>query len=273
MKPIWHGTVSFGLVSIPVNLYSAINTETYDFDMLHAKCHHHITYERWCPHCKKKVPWQSIVKGIKKADGSYFIITKENLEALKPTKTDSISIVEFVPASEINPLYLEKHYYLAPKKTDEKAFFLFKQALATTDKVAIGQFVMRNKEYVCAITPYKDAFILNTLNYAYEIRDMKNIKELQKIPKVNTAELSLAKELIKKLTKKKFDLSKFKDTFIQQLKKAIASAKKTKKGRATKIKVTRKPKKEKALVSMLKQSLKKPSRSKPTGATAYAKKK
>lgn len=275
MKAVWHGTISFGLVSIPINLFSAINPHTYDFEMLHAECHHKISYQYWCDHCDKKVAWQSIVKGLKKQNGTYFIITKAKMLQLKPGKTDSINIVEFVETSQISPLYLQSHYYLAPQKSGDKAFFLFKQALVESNKAAIGQFVMRNKEYICAITPYKDAFLLNTLNYEYEIRDMKAIVALEKKPKISTEEVTLAKKLIAQLTKKTFVLSQFKDTFIQRLKKAAAQAKTTKKTPAKKSSPIKPVKEKNTLVSMLKKSLekKKVEKNKPTGPTVHAKKK
>ena len=172
MKSIWKGSISFGLVTIPVRLYSAVQEHVLGFKMLHNKCHTPITMKRWCDHCKKEVAWDDIVKGLKLEDGSYFILTQEKLKELKPTTTDAISIVEFVDASQIQAIYLEHHYYLGPEKSGENAFFLFKKALEDSGKVAIGTFVMRDKEYACVINPYSKTLLLTTLNYAYEIRDI-----------------------------------------------------------------------------------------------------
>ena len=229
MKSIWKGTISFGLVSIPVRLYSAIQEHVLGFKMLHAKCHTPITYQRWCSHCKKEVPWSDIVKGLKLEDGSYAILTQEKIKELRPEKSNAITIVEFVSASQIEPIYLEHHYYLGPEKAGEASFYLFKKALEKSGKVAIGTFVMRDKEYACVINPHANTMLLSTLNYAYEIRDLKEVPNLEKEPKqISAAELKLAEQLIDQITVKKFNLAQFKDTFAEQLKAAIKKSKKEK---------------------------------------------
>lgn len=262
MKSIWKGSISFGLVSIRVRLYSAVREHAIGFKLLHAKCHEPIVYERWCPHCKKKVEWSDIVKGLKLEDGSYFILTQEKLKELKPAKTDSIDIVEFVDASQIQAIYLEHHYYMGPESASEKAFFLFKKALQESGKVAIGTFVMRDKQYACVINPYEQTMLLTTLNYAYEIRPLKEVPFIGAQAKINPAELKLANQLIDKLTVKKFDLSQFKDTFAQQLKEAIKKGKKAKPSKAKKEKEVAIPRKrkEEPLLSHLRASLIAPGR-------------
>jgi len=222
MKAIWKGSLSFGLVNIPIKLYSATEQKTLGFNMLCGTCNSLIKYKRWCPHCKKEVTWDNIVKGIEKKDGKFFILTKEKIEALKPEKTDTIDIVEFVDKGMIAPIYFNNHYYAAPKKADEKSYFLLQKALSSGATYAIGRFVMREKEYVCAIEAYKNGLLLTTLNYDYEIRDIDKIGTLAKrAPKLDKKELALARELINKMSKKKFDISKFKDTFAQTLKKML----------------------------------------------------
>lgn len=228
MKTVWKGSLNFGLVSINVELYSAVQHHAVGFTLLHEKCHTPITYQRWCAHCKKEVSWEKIEKGIQLSDGNYFIISKENLKKLKPEKTDSIAIVEFVDTRAIDPILYAEHYYIVPSKTPYNAFFLFIKALDELDRVAIGQFVLRDKEYVCVLRPYKGALLLTTLNYGYEIRALPLLKEL-KAPKISSKELQLAEELIKKLSKKTFNIDQFKDTFITKLKAHIRAAKKGKK--------------------------------------------
>ncbi len=239
MKSIWKGSISFGLVSIPVRLYSAIKEHALSFKMLHDKCHTPITYQRWCPQCKKEVAWNNVVKGYKLEDGSYAVLTQEKLSELRPQTTDTITIVEFVATSAIEPIYLEHHFYLGPEKTGEKSFNLFKKALQDSRKVAIGTFVMREKEYACMINSYGDAMLLSTLNYSYEIRDVSEVPNLGAAKKISPAEITLAKQLIDKLTVKKFNLAQFKDTFAEQLKAALKKSKKEK------IMSTKKKKKEK----------------------------
>ena len=273
MKSIWKGNISFGLVTIPVRLYSAVQEHTFGFTLLHNKCHTPITYKRWCDHCKKEVPWADVVKGLKQENGTYAILTQEKLKALKPKTTDAISIVEFVNATQIEPIYLEHHYYLGPEKAGEKSFYLFKKALEQSGKVAIGTFVMREKQYVCVINPYDTTMLLTTLNYAYEIRPVADVPNLKEAPKkLEPEQLRLAQDLINALTKKKFDLSQFKDTFAQELKAALKASKKEKvsnKKKEKNIPLMKKKKNESSLMTALRASLKAPGKN---SQIAYAKK-
>jgi DNA end-binding protein Ku len=224
MRAIWKGTLSFGLVTIFVEVYSAIQEHTLGFKLLHGVCHTPINYQRWCSHCNKLVDWADIVKGIKLDDGTYFILTPENLKKLKPEKTDTIEIIEFVDALAIDPIYYDDHYYVAPAKTSDKAYFLFTAALAHLNKVAIGKFVFKDKEYVGAIQPYMNGLLLTTLNYEYEIRPLQKLEELSPPEHMEARELKLAEQLITKLSKKKFDMSRFKDTFAEKLTEKIKKA-------------------------------------------------
>ncbi len=270
MKTIWKGSLSFGLVTIPIRLYSAIQEHAISFTLLCKKCHMPITYERWCKGCNKEVAWQDVVKGLRLEDGSYFILTQEKLRALKPETTDTISIVEFVSATQIQPIYLEHHYYLAPDKENEQAFFLFKKALEVSGKVAIGTFVMRDKQYACVINPYEKIMLLSTLNYSYEIRDINEVPYAKNVPKkLESAELKLAAQLIDQLTAKKFNLAQFKDTFAQQLKAAIKKGKREKgvSRKRTGPAVEKKKEKNKTLIANLRASLIAPGRG---GEVAHA---
>lgn len=270
MKAIWKGSISFGLVSIQVRLYAAIQEHVLGFKLLCKKCHMPIVYERWCKKCNKPVAWQDVVKGIKQPDGSYIILTQEKIKELKPETTDRIDIVSFVDADEIAPIYLEHHYYLGPEDKDEKSFFLFKRALEKSHKVAIGTFVMRDKQYVCVINPYETTMLLTTLNYAYEIRPVADVPQLpKKAPEMSTAELSLANQLINKLTVKKFNLAQFKDTFVEQLKAAIKKGKREKSSKklTKRVSLNKKSKKESSIANVLRASLQAPGRQ---GEVAHA---
>jgi DNA end-binding protein Ku len=272
MKSIWKGSLSFGLVTIPVRLYSAVQEHAIGFTLLHNKCQTPIFYKRWCAHCKKEVAWVDVVKGLQQ-NGSYAILTQEKLKALKPKTTDTIAIIEFVNADQIEPVYLEHHYYVGPEKAGEKSFYLFQAALEKSGKVAIGSFVMREKQYVCVINPYENTMLLTTLNYAYEIRSLAEVPNLKQQPqKLSASELKLAQDLIAALTKKKFDLTKFKDTFAQELKAALKSAKKEKvikKKKEKEVASAKKQKEESSLMTALRASLKAPGKN---SQMAYAKK-
>lgn len=217
MKAIWAGEINFGLVSIPIKLYSAVESKV-NFRLIDKKTKTPIEYKRWNPKTNKEVPWRDIVRGLEIKKGEYIVITKEEINKLKPKKTNNIEIIQFVDSSQIDPIYFQKHYYAVPVKKKEKPYFLFKKILQDTAKVAIGKFVMREKEYICAISPYKKGLVVTRLNYAYEIRDISNLEELKNPPKLSEAELKLAKQLINQLYEEEFDISKFKDTFIDKLK-------------------------------------------------------
>lgn len=272
VKSIWNGSIVFGLVSISVRLYSAIKEHVLGFTLLCKKCHTPIRYERWCRNCHKQVAWADVVKGLKLENGEYFIITQEKLQELKPKTTETIEISEFVPLSEIKPIYIEKHYYIGPSKAGERSYYLFKKALEETKKVAIGRLIMRDKEYVVAIMPYGNGLLLNTLNYAHEIRDIGYIKELRSdTQKLSAQELKLAEQLINQLTHKTFNLEKYKDTFVQELLKEIKkSTKRTLKPGKIRASAEKKigKKKETNLIESLKASLIAPSRSEQPSAHA-----
>jgi len=253
MKIIWKGSIAFGLVSIPIRLYSAVESHALGFTLLHETCKTPLEYRRWCPHCKKEVKWDQTVKGMKKPDGKYLVLSQETIKKLRPEKTEAIQIVEFVDADQVDVIYLDNHYYLSPGADADTPFALFMTALEKLSKVAIGRFVMRDKEYTCMIQPYKEYLLLTTLHYAYEIRGVEDLAFTKKV-KLQPTELKLAKEFIKKLSVKKFDMSQFKDTFAQEIKALLK-----KKGKAGVVKPkTVKPKRTKkpSLTSSLEESIK-----------------
>ena len=227
MKPSWKGSLTFGLVDINVELYSAIAPHIIGFKLLHSTCLKPITYHRWCAHCKKEVAWQEIEKGIQLKDGTFFVMTPANLKKLKPKRTENIAITEFVDTQSIDPILFNEHYYVAPSTVSYQhyAFFLFASAMADINKVAVGQFVMRDKEYVVAIRPYKNILLLTTLNYSYEVKKLAAVEDLKK-PKIDAKELKLAEQLIDSLATTTFDIKKYKDTFATELVKKISKLKK-----------------------------------------------
>jgi len=254
MKALWSGSLSFGLLNIPVHIYSAIAEHSFGFKLLCGTCHKNLKNLRWCDYCKKEVAWENTVKGFEKSKGSFVVMTQELIDRLKPEKVDVINIKEFVSQSDIEILYIRDHYYMLPSKKNDKAFYLFVAALKKSKKVAIGQFVFHEKEYVVAISFYKNMLLLNTLHYEHEIRsaELHETKAIQPTKQ----ELSLALLLIEKGTRKQFLLNKYKNTFIEKLKNALKKAKTIKK--TTKKRVTKEVKKsvkKESLVNSLKESL------------------
>ena len=250
MKTIWNGSISFGLVTIPVKLYSAVQPKSLKFKLLSKKDNSPIKYKRVSEKDGKEVKWEDIVKGYEISKGNYYTITKEELSKLKPEKSDLIEVLEFVNVDRIDPIYFNSHYYVAPEKEKEKSFFLFKNVLQTSGKAAIAKFVMHEKEHVCVIVSYKNGLLLTTLNYAYEIRDISEIEELKGSISLREEELKLAKTLIEQLTKEEFKISQFKDTFKEQLDEAIKNKEKGISRKSVSIKS------EPDLIKALRQSLK-----------------
>jgi DNA end-binding protein Ku len=256
MKSIWNGSLSFGLVSIPIRLYSVAQEHTLGFKMLCGTCNNPIAMRRWCQQCKKEVTWEHVVKGLEIKKGEYFVITKEVLKSLKPVKSTAINIHSFVDISLVDPVYFNTHYYAAPEDV-HKAYTLFQYALGTSNKVAIGSFVMRDREQVCMVQSYRHGLLMTTLYYEYEVRPVENIQVFQeKQPSVSSQELKLAQQLIGQLTQKTFDMSQYKDTFAQELKKMI---KQKKEGKIVHLEGTTKTKrvskKSESLMEVLKASL------------------
>lgn len=253
MKTIWKGSISFGLVNIPIKLYSAIEERGVKMRLLNKKDLSPIRYKRWSDKSGKEIAWEDIVKGVEVGEDEFIVISKAELEAMKPGGAKDVHIVEFVDAIQIDPIYFNSHYYIGPDKAKDKAFFLFREILEQTKKMAIGQFVMREKMYTCAIESYRQGLLLSTLNYGYEIKDISKIEELKEKPKISKQELALAKQLIDKITVKTFDINEFKDDFHESLMKII---KKKAKGQTIVIDKKEKPKVKEDLIAALKASLK-----------------
>lgn len=237
MKAIWKGSLTFGLVTIDVALLSAIKEHALGFTLLHEKCKKPIRYKRWCEHCNQEVLWDQVIKGLKIEKDHYIVLDKQTLQKFKPEKTNSLVINYFIPTAQIPLIYLNNHYYVTPINAHEHAFGLFAQALYKAQKSAIGSFVFKEKDHVCALTSYGSLMLLSTLHYAYEIRPVSPLKKSSP----SAQELKLAEHLIDALSQKDFDISRYKDTFVQKLLANIKKYKRTrllpapeKKGRNTK---------------------------------------
>lgn len=227
MRPIWSGSISFGLVNIPVKLLSAVQSEGLNFDMLSKKEMAPIRYARIDTKTGKEVPWEEIVKGYEYTKGKYVVITDEDFKSASPEKSNSIDIVQFVKEEEIDPVYYEKPYYLVPGKGAEKPYQLLLQALEESKTVGIAEFMLRNRAHMCAIKALNNVILLNQLRYQEEIREIPEV-EVPKKDKISPKEVQLAIKLIEQL-KEKFDPSAFKDTYVDELKKVIEAKAKGKK--------------------------------------------
>lgn len=224
MKAIWTGSIGFGLVNIPIKMYSAVEESTLDLDMLDKKDHSNIKFKRVNEQTGKEVAWENIVRGYY-LNNKYIILDKEDFEKASPEKTKHIEITQFVEESEIDSRYFEQPYYLEPEKTGVRAYALLRDALSKSQRAGVGIFVMHNREHLCIIKAIDDALVLNRIRFAQEIRHTKELKVPAAKPK--PAELKMAVDLVKKMTKK-FDIKKYKDEYSGKLLQIIKSKSKGK---------------------------------------------
>src|ERR1700759_8029 len=170
MRSIWKGSIGFGLVSIPVKLYSAVQTSSLDFDMLDSRDHARIRYMRVNEHTHKEVPYDKIVKGYKLND-DYVIVDDKDFEEAAPEKSKVIEIESFVDIADVNPMYYETSYYTEPDTKKNKAYSLLLQALKKSGKAGLGRFVLRTTESLCIIHPVEHVLVVTRIRFAQEIRD------------------------------------------------------------------------------------------------------
>jgi DNA end-binding protein Ku len=216
-RSIWRGAISFGLVNVPVKLYSAVSKKTVRFNQLHDADHARIQQKRVCSQDGEEVPYENIVKGFEIAPDRYVVITPEELDALDPAKTRAIDIQDFVDVSEIDPLYYEHPYYLLPDTGASKAYKLLLEALRETNKVAIARVVLRTKEYLVAIRPAGDVLTMETMLFADELIGAEGLDELPDADvKATERELSMARQLIEAQATE-FDPTKYRDEYRERV--------------------------------------------------------
>lgn len=250
MRAIWSGAISFGLINIPVKLFSATQDSSLNLDMLDERDHSNIKYKRVNESTGREVPFDKIVKGYE-YNGAYVVLEKEDFEIADAVKTKTIEILNFVKETEIDSVYYEQPYYLAPEKSGEKAYALLRDALKASGKVGVSSFVMRNKEALAILKPYDKAIVLNRLRFEEEIRGLEDLN-LPPVSKARAKEQQMATKLIDQLTEK-FSIAKYKDTYTAKLLKIIREKSKGKKHKKPKMKIVHT--KSDDLMEMLKASL------------------
>ncbi len=219
MRSIWTGALSFGLVNIPIRLYSATAGRGLELDMLHKKDLSPIRYARVCRADGKEIPYEDIVKGYEYQKGDYVILTDEDFKKANVEKTKAIEIESFVKSADIDPIYFEKPYYLEPDKGAEKAYALLRESLKKSKKIGIARFVLRNREHLAAIRPDGKVLVLEQMRFDDDIRPVDDLK-LPDAKKAGNKEIEIALALIDQLTEH-FDPKKYKDTYTAELKKVI----------------------------------------------------
>jgi DNA end-binding protein Ku len=233
MRSIWKGSIGFGLVSIPVKLYSAVQTSSLDLDMLDSRDHAHIKFMRVNENTKKEVPYEKIVKGYK-YDDDYVIVEDADFEAAAPEKSKVIEIENFVDIASVNPMFYETSYYTEPETKNNKAYALLLEALKKSGKAGLARFVLRSTESLCIVHPVKKAIVVTRIRFEQQIRDQDELKLNDKV-EISKKELDMGLALINQYAEK-LDLSKYKDEYHTELLKLIEAKAKGKRPTIKKLK-------------------------------------
>lgn len=253
MRAIWKGALSFGLVNIPVRMYTASREKEISFVLLHKKDNSEIRYARICKAEEKEVPWNEIVKGYEYKKGSFVVFEEEDFAKANLKKTKTIEIISFIEETEIDPIYYVKPYFLEPDKNADNAYSLLREALEKSKKVGLAKYVIHNREHIAVVKVHEDIIILNELRYQNELVVANDLKIPSK-SKANAKEIGIAIQLINHLTTH-FKPEKYHDTYIEEIKKMIQ---KKSKGRPIHPKAQEpKPTKVHDIMSLLKASLEK----------------
>lgn len=220
MRNIWKGAISFGLVNIPIKLYTATESKDVKFNFLHKECKTPIKYEKVCPVCKKDVQSQDLVRGYEYEKGRYVVIEEEDLEKIPLSTIKAVEILDFVDLKEIDPVYYVKSYYLSPGDLGAKPYHLLLEAMRKTGRIAVARVVLRQKESLAVIRTYQNCLVMETIFYPDEIRGTEYIPELKYEVKIHDNELKMAESLIESLTAE-FQPEKYKNQYREALMELI----------------------------------------------------
>jgi DNA end-binding protein Ku len=224
-RSIWTGSIAFGLVNIPIKVYSATEDRVFHFNQL-CKNGHRIQYKRWCPTEEREVSYDEIKKGYNVAKDEYVLIEKGELQSIKVKTTRTIEIREFVEMSQLDPIFIEKSYFIGPdSKGGEKAYLLLVEILRRTKTIGLGTVVLREREQVVALRAYQRGIVMHGLHYLDEIRPMDEIKDIAVAAsaktKVEDQEMNLGKVLVEQLLSDDIDLSQYHDIYSEKVKEII----------------------------------------------------
>lgn len=197
VRSVWKGTVGFGMVSIPVKLYGAVEEQAVRFNTLHRQCGCRIQMPRWCPSCERRLDPAEMVKGYLVADDKFVLLEDQDFQGLPVKSIKAIEVLEFVDGSRIDPRRCDKPYFMAPEKAGGKAFALLMRGMEQSGKVAVGKLSMRERERLCAIRPFDEVLLLQTLCWDDELRDADAVKV--SLPLVTEQEINMAVALIQAL--------------------------------------------------------------------------
>ena len=271
-RSLWKGAISFGLVHIPVEMYTAVSEKSLDLTMLDKRDFSPIGFKRYNKSNQKEVTWDDIVKGYEYSDGEYVVLTDEDLRQANPEATQTIDILAFVDADQVPLLYYEQPYYLAPGKGGDKVYALLRETLRKTGKIGIANVVIRIKQHLCALVCVGDVIVMNTLRYSDEIRESDDLKipaSDAKAAAISDKELKMAMALVEGMSEE-WKPEQYHDTYRKDVMTLVE-----KKVEAKQTKTITMPGKEKSpasssnvidLVALLQQSLGKKPAAKSTAA-------
>ncbi|HVL81361.1 MAG TPA: Ku protein [Actinomycetota bacterium] len=219
MRATWSGSISFGLVTVPVKVYTATQDTTPSFRQLDEETKSPIRYRKVASSTGEEVPRERIVKGYEVSKGQYVVLSDEEMEALPARSGKAIDVEQFVDASQIDPVYFERPYYLVPDEAGVKAYNVLRDALAAEDKVAIGRVAFRDKEHLAAIRVMNGVLMLHTMRWPEEIKEAE-FPELAASPKVSEAEVKMARTLVQGMTDE-FDPARFTDSYREAVQELV----------------------------------------------------
>jgi DNA end-binding protein Ku len=217
-RAIWSGSISFGLINIPVKLYTAVTRKTVSFNQIDSRTGARIRHEKVSATDGEPVPAEAIVKGYQLSSGNYVLVGDDELRALAPEASRTVDIEQFIDLSEIDPIFYDAPYYVVPDQAARKPYALLVQAMQEQNRVAVARFVMRSKQHLCAVRPYDGLLVLSTMVYPDEINDPAELGEFDELEDVNVSdkELKMASQLIESLTEE-FEPERFEDTYRTQV--------------------------------------------------------
>ena len=220
-RPTWKGFLKISLVNIPIRVFPATDSAaSVSFNQLHAECQTRIQQKKWCPHCEREVPNSELVKGYEFEKGRYVVVSEEDIEKVRPASTRVIDLQQFAERDELDPIYFERPYYLAPDtQVAADAFAVIREGMA--GKVGIGKVALYGREYLVAVEAREKGLVMYTLRQADEIRAMNDVAEYDLLPeKPKTAEVQLARQVISTF-EKPLDLKQYKDEYQSELRRII----------------------------------------------------
>jgi DNA end-binding protein Ku len=226
-RALWKGSISFGLVNIPIELHTAVRNHRPKFRMLHAKDKSPVKFERVCIRDGHKVAWEDLVKGYEYAKGHFVVLTKEDFQAAAVEKTRTVDIIDFVKAEEIDDRFFETPYYLVPTKGGERAYALLREAIRDSGRIGIAKFILRDAQHLAAVEVIKDAIVLSVMRFADELVDVGQF-DLPANSGIRKPELDMAKALVNSLAAE-WDPAKYTDEYRENLLRIIKGKVKGKK--------------------------------------------